>query len=90
MDGLEEAIAAGFGTGGQSNNREYFGAELDLASTLSPREDAILFDPQTSGGLLFVLAPADARLLVTRLNDAGIPNWQIGRVREGHGIHAIH
>ncbi len=44
--------------------------------------EEILFDPQTSGGLLISLSKNDAPALLTKLKDAGLPAEIVGEVLE--------
>ena len=44
--------------------------------------EVILFDPQTSGGLLISLAKEDAPALLDKLKDAGLPAEIVGEVLE--------
>jgi len=46
-------------------------------------EAALLFDPQTAGGLLAGVAPQDAAPVLAALHAAGIPAAIIGRITEG-------
>jgi selenide, water dikinase len=61
--------------GGLKNNREF--AECSVASRqLAPELEALLYDPQTSGGLLISLPEADAAQLENLLPDC----YRVGRV----------
>jgi selenide,water dikinase len=67
--------------GGLHSNREHFGPRIDLqASVLAPWPD-LLYDPQTSGGLLIALTPGDVPDAEARLADAGVTSWRVGAVR---------
>ena len=78
-------IAAGNRSGGLSSNQEYFGAGLDIAASVAPAFVPILFDPQTSGGLLVSVAAAGADRLQAAFAAAGVRVWRIGRVVPGAG-----
>jgi selenide,water dikinase len=52
------AIAALNRSGGMASNQEHFGPELDIADGIDPALQLVLYDPQTSGGLL-IAANAD-------------------------------
>lgn len=80
LDGLAEAVAAGFGSGGQNRNRDFFGPKLDIERELTPLEDALLYDPQTSGGLLISAGLIEAPHLEQALRAAGVPAAIIANV----------
>jgi len=52
---------AGMNPGGLYNNKEYLQDKVKFESDLSEEIVNILYDPQTSGGLLFAMPAEDAR-----------------------------
>ncbi len=71
--------------GGMHRNREYFGQWLTLPDTLTDWQDYLLYDPQTSGGLLMAVAPDVASAVLADLLEAGEQAVSIGTVAEGEG-----
>ena len=87
-------LAPKFQPGGTANNRAYFSERVRLPDDLDPSLRALLYDPQTSGGLLVSVAPDRARDLVDRLCAAGVPAVRIGEVAaswdgEGAGVEVV-
>jgi selenide,water dikinase len=79
-----EYARLGLLTGGAHSNRQFFSCRVEADKNLSPLLMDILYDPQTSGGLLISLPPDQAQNLVETLNkevqmDARI----VGQVIEG-------
>ena len=65
--------------GAVERNRESVEARMtDLQ--LSPAQEAILYGPETSGGMLVFLAPQDAEAFVRSMALAGQKAWTIGQV----------
>jgi selenide,water dikinase len=56
--GVRELAEAGMVTGASARNWAAYGAEVQLAPGLSAVDQALLSDPQTSGGLLVTCTPA--------------------------------
>jgi len=76
---VREMHAAGVTTGSTKPNRE--GAAGRVRGTLDSFWDALVHDPQTSGGLLIAVDGAAADDLVSRLHDAGVEHAvRIGEV----------
>lgn len=80
LGGLAEAVAAGFGSGGQNRNRDFFGPKLEIGRELTALEDALLYDPQTSGGLLISAGLIEAPHLERALRAAGVQASVVARV----------
>jgi selenide,water dikinase len=78
LPGAIEYAAAGAQPGGLRNNREFTGSCVSLSPDLAPEIEALLYDPQTSGGLLISIAERDAESLAIAYPDAR----RIGRVTE--------
>ena len=57
LPGVRELAAQGMVTGASGRNWAAYGAEVRLGSGLQPVDQALLSDPQTSGGLLVACAP---------------------------------
>lgn len=87
--GVRDLVAAN-STGGGATNRAHFGASVAFGS--SPAIDdttrALLYDPQTSGGLLVSIEPTLHEAVTAALRTAGVQAWTIGEVvsREVHAI----
>ena len=58
--GRAGARCAGIETGGAAHNRRYVAGSLTVGSGVAPELVALAHDPQTSGGLLAAIPPADA------------------------------
>lgn len=91
LPGALEYAAAGIAPGGLFNNREFVERD-DYVRYIGEIDDAhklLLFDPQTSGGLLLVLPPDAAERLAHTYEQAGQPCWHIGTVLTGSGIEVV-
>jgi selenide,water dikinase len=86
LPGAREYAAAGVTTGGAGRNRAGLMGKVAIADAVDPAARELLYDPQTSGGLLVALAPAAAEAMVARLHADGLPGEIIGRVEQGAGV----
>ncbi|MBN1862083.1 MAG: selenide, water dikinase SelD [Dehalococcoidales bacterium] len=66
--------------GGLYRNREFYSPSVIIGDKVPAHIQDILFDPQTSGGLLISLATTKARRLLDKLNQAGINAAIVGEV----------
>ena len=65
------------------------GPRLTVAPGVDPVRAAALFDPQTSGGLLFAAPQGADAALEGAFREAGQPLWAIGRCAAGHGVRVV-
>ena len=68
-------------TAAGQRNRNHTGPFVRFEKVPFPMEE-ILFDPQTSGGLLFAVAPQDAAALEAELQAVGLPAKIVGPIGE--------
>ncbi len=80
LPGALECVRAGHVPGGLKNNREFAECAVGYADSVPEELRAILYDPQTAGGLLISVAADDAQALARALNDAGVAAVEIGEV----------
>jgi selenide,water dikinase len=73
------AAESGVRTGGDARNRAHLEGRVRVAPGVGAALDAIVHDPQTSGGLLAAVAPAAARALL----DAGGEFVEVGTIERG-------
>ncbi len=55
-----------------AENQRHVAGSIRVAGDISSTEEMLLYDPQTSGGLLVSLAPDEARVYVEELQSAGV------------------
>jgi selenide,water dikinase len=79
FDGVLE-IASANRSGGMSSNREHFAGAVK-AEGIDPTLDMLLYDPQTSGGLLIAASADSAEVVQSALAAAGVAAARIGDVR---------
>jgi selenide,water dikinase len=78
LEGALECVRAGYIPAGLKNNREFAECLLEYDDGVPADVRALLFDPQTAGGLL-ISTPA-GELLTRALGEAGVAAVQIGEV----------
>ncbi len=79
LDGAEELAASGIAPGGLGTNREYFGRRVETSIREGDARLSLIYDPQTSGGLLIALSPESVELFGQAMLKAGVDWWTIGR-----------
>ncbi len=82
LPGALECVRGGYIAGGLKKNREFVGVSARFAAGVAAELQQILFDPQTSGGLLIAVQPeyaAEARALLAKAN---CPAMQVGEAIE--------
>lgn len=86
LPGALEYARRGFLTGGASRNREALVEAVQVDPDVPAEVEDVLYDAQTSGGLLMAVAKGRASWLESRLKEDGFFCWRIGHVEEGEGI----
>jgi selenide,water dikinase len=76
LSGAVEYAVAGAVPAGLKNNRDFASCAVEIKREIAPEIEALLYDPQTSGGLLISLPEADASELERSLPEA----YRVGRV----------
>lgn len=77
------SLAAGNLPGGGRTNRDHFGALVTAGPGVTPGLIDLFYDPQTSGGLLAAVDPAEAAHLLEALASAGVAAAAVGRCVAG-------
>ncbi len=83
LQGAERFAGTGYCPGGLFRNRKFMKDHVHVDPSVNENLLVLLFDPQTSGGLLLACPGTDADGLTRRLKEAGTGFWNIGRVLEG-------
>jgi selenide,water dikinase len=78
LEGALECVRSGFIPGGLKNNRDFAECLVEYDAEVPEDVRALLFDPQTAGGLL--IATPESLRLSAALRDAGVGAVEIGEV----------
>jgi selenide,water dikinase len=88
LPGALDLAAAGMLTSGDKTNREYVGADVEIAGSVDGNLLRLFFDPQTAGGMLISVAESSSEALLARLRENYSNARIIGRVHP-RGPHSI-
>ncbi len=75
--------------GGSQNNRAFYSPFVTFANGLVEWQQMLLFDAQTSGGLLLAVPPDRLDRFLARAKAVDQPLWVVGEVVEGEGIEIV-
>jgi selenide,water dikinase len=89
LPGALEYATQGIITGGASRNRSHLQDKVTLSDKVSEEMQQILFDPQTSGGLLLAVDPEKAAEVEAAFAAAELPVWRVGEVIKGQGVEVV-
>ncbi len=85
LPGARELARQGIGPGGTGRNKSHFGSHVSLPPDLEPALVELLFDPQTSGGLLLSVAGDKKEALLRALAVHGVSASVVGSVAASGG-----
>jgi selenide,water dikinase len=78
-------MAARNRSGGMSTNKDHFSPAIQFRAGIPDERRDLVFDPQTSGGLLISVSPEAAERTMANLSKAEIPAVFVGAVRPKAG-----
>jgi selenide,water dikinase len=82
LPGALEYSRGDFASGGLNKNRDFYGPHVKIAEHVPAEFHSLLFDPQTSGGLLIFCQPRDGDALLEKLTAAGLAAFELGFTSE--------
>ena len=85
LPGVRRYAEAWVFPGGATRNAEYYARWVSVERDLAEWEKQLLYDPQTSGGLLLAVPVENVPALLAGLAAAGEAGWEIGSVEPGQG-----
>ena len=84
LSGVRELAAQGMVTGASGRNWSGYGQDVQLPASFAPLDQALLSDPQTSGGLLVACRPDTVDQVLATFRDQGFDRAAVvGRVSKG-------
>jgi selenide,water dikinase len=86
ISGARKYAEQGAFPGGSFDNQAYFGPHVAFDPAIPEIDRMLLFDAQTSGGLLLAVPGERSREFVGALEGNGGAGWVIGEVVDGQGI----
>jgi selenide, water dikinase len=87
VTGARKYAEKGIFPGGAFDNRSHFGPQVEFAGSINEADQMLLFDPQTSGGLLLGVPSGQLEEFLAQAKQIGQAAWVVGSVDAGNGIH---
>jgi selenide,water dikinase len=72
--------------GGGRTNQQHFGRLTGAVDGLDSRRVQLLYDPQTSGGLLFAISPESLGDAMRALEERGVSAWTVGEIESSSTV----
>lgn len=89
LEGARYYAQAGHVAGGASRNEQFVEPHLRTYTELDETTRQLVLDPQTSGGLLIVVAPGRLEALMAALEQRAVTAWHVGEVIERNEIQVV-
>jgi len=86
LSGVRKYAEQGTFPGGAFDNKKHFEAKVRFANPIDEPSQMLLFDPQTSGGLLLGVPREKLDSFLARAGELDQPAWAIGEVQSDSGI----
>ena len=89
LPGVWDYIKAGYLTRGSQRNPGHFGPYVRFAESVTPAQRTLLWEVETSGGLLTAITPKNAARFRTACAERGQAYWEIGEAVATAGIEVV-
>jgi selenide, water dikinase len=89
LPGVWKYIAAGYLTRGSTRNPDHFGEHVRFATSVTPAQRTLLWEAETSGGLLLAVPDSGVEAFRTACSAADQACWEIGEVVVGKGVEVL-
>lgn len=89
LAGVWEYIAAGYFSGAATRNPGHYGIHVTIDPAVSPAQRTLLWEAETSGGLLLAVPAANADRFTAACAERSQPCWHIGEVVAGEDIRVV-
>ncbi len=86
VGGARKYAERGAFPGGAFDNLGHFGPKVRFDAAIDEPAQMLLYDPQTSGGLLLGVPADKLAAFEARAREMGQPVWAVGTVQDGSGI----
>ena len=86
FSGAKNYAEQGIFPGGAFDNQKHVGERVRFDANISEADQMLLFDPQTSGGLLLGVPQSKLDAFMKRAAELNQPVWVIGEARAGNGL----
>jgi len=87
--GAHKYAKQGIFPGGAFDNKQHFEPKVEFPAAMGEPDQMLLFDPQTSGGLLLGVPGASLDAFLARARALDQAAWVIGEVEAGAGIRVL-
>jgi selenide,water dikinase len=89
ITGARSYVEQGFYPTGSANNLAHFGPRVNFDDSIDRYDRMLLFDAQTSGGLLLAVTESELEKFLSEATAQKQAAWPIGVVEKGSGIRVV-
>lgn len=89
LPGVWDYIAAGYVTRGSTRNPNHFGEFVRFADSVTAAQRILLWEAETSGGLLLAIPADEVQRFQSACSEAGQAYWEIGEVIPSVGVTVV-